>query len=219
MSYPHYDCMERAYQELQAEGKIQTRATQDEVEQDKGLLTRRGAYYAHQRDPSHGLLEKTSGNNSLGYSVDWILRQTDGVGWDVTTDEWNDETQTGMARPVNGDAHPADPAYIPRWRMPTAELAQLPTTPPPEPGPTPPSTEDRLAALEAAVNALIGLTGQVHEMTYHMMTQTWAGDVALALRMHFGVKCPPMPGATSTKALPTGPICTTCGQPLPGDLA
>ena len=46
----------------------------------------------------------------MGYSVDWILRQTDGVGWDVTTDDGVN------AFPVNGSEHPPDPSYIPRWR-------------------------------------------------------------------------------------------------------
>ena len=116
MSYPYFDCVQRAHAELTAEGLIGPRTNQDAVEQDKGLLTRRAAYYANQRDASHGLLEKTSGNNSLGYSVDWILRVTDGVGWDVTTDDGVN------ALPVNGDQHAPDPANIPRWRQPTAEI-------------------------------------------------------------------------------------------------
>jgi hypothetical protein len=88
-------------------------------------VVRRAAYYANQLDPSHGLLAKTSGNNSLGYSVDWILRSTDGEGWDVVTD---DGTQ---ALPLNGGPVGADPIRIPDWRQPTADLAQLSSTPPP----------------------------------------------------------------------------------------
>lgn len=127
MSYPYYDQVERAHAELKAEGLIVPRTNQDQVEQDKGLLTRRAAYYAHQLDPSQGLLAKTSGNNSLGYSVDWILRSTDGEGWDIATD---DGTQ---ALPLNGGPVGPDPVRIPDWRLPTAELAQLASTPPPEP--------------------------------------------------------------------------------------
>jgi hypothetical protein len=189
MSYPYFDCVQRAHGELLAEGKIKARATQEEVEQDKGLLTRRAMYYANQRDPSHGLLEKTEGNNSLGLSVDWALRQTDGVGWDITTDDGTN------ALPVNGDAHDADPAYIPRWVQPTAELAQISGTP--TPGPTPPTPPvdyaAKLDALTAKVDALTTLVIEQQEMTYHMLTQTWAGECALATRMNFGLKCPPMP--------------------------
>jgi len=134
LSYPYYDCVTRAHAELTAEGQIKPRATQDEVEQDKGLLTRRAAWYVYsERDPSHGLLAKTSGNNSQGYSVDWILENRGGDGWDIATD---DGTQ---ALPLNGDAHGPDPARIPDWRQPTAELAHIGTTP--EPGPTPPPEE------------------------------------------------------------------------------
>jgi hypothetical protein len=119
MSYPYYDCVTRAHTELLTEGKIKARTNQDEVEQDKGLVTRRAAYYANQLDPTHGLLAKTSGNNSQGYSVDWILRSTDGEGWDICTDDGS------QALPLNGGPVGADPARIPDWRQPTAELAQL----------------------------------------------------------------------------------------------
>jgi hypothetical protein len=135
MSYPHYDLVQKAHADLTAEGLIKARSTQDEVEQDKGLLTRRAAWYVHQqRDPTHGLLAKTSGNNSQGFSVDWILTNRDGDGWDIATDD-------GVhALPLNGDAHGPDPARIPDWRPPTAELAQMPTDggggeiPPPDTG-------------------------------------------------------------------------------------
>jgi hypothetical protein len=145
MSYPYYDDVTRAHSELKAEGLICPRTNQDAVEQDKGLVVRRAAYYANQRDPTHGLLAKTSGNNSLGYSVDWILRKTDGEGWDVVTD---DGTQ---ALPLNGGPVGADPVRIPDWRQPTAELAQISDT---APEPTPPPVEqtdvdDIYAMLEA----------------------------------------------------------------------
>ena len=143
MAYPHYDCLTRAHAELQAEGLIKPRSTQDEVEQDKGLITRRAAYYVNtERDQTHGLMEKSSGNSSAGMSVDWILRQTDGVGWDVTSDDGVN------AFPVNGSEHPPDASYIPRWRQPTADLAQLPDAPvDPEP-PDAQDIEDIYAILE-----------------------------------------------------------------------
>ena len=131
MSYPYYDCVTRAHQELKAEGLIAPRSTQDAVEQDKGLLTRRAAYYANLQDPTHGLLAKTSGNNSQGFSVDWILSNRDGTGWDVATDDGVN------ALPMNGGPEAPDAARIPDWRQPTADLAQIdsstPTPVPPEP--------------------------------------------------------------------------------------
>ena len=120
MSFPYYAEVERAHAELVAEGKITQRWTQEEVEQDKGLLTRRAGYYVFmEKNPTIGLLEKTSGNNSLGYSVDLLLRATDGTFWDIATDT------NGMAMPLNGGPGGPDPELIPRWRKPTAELAQI----------------------------------------------------------------------------------------------
>ena len=121
MSFPYYDLVERAHAELVAEGKIQPRTDPDAVEQDKGLLTRRAGYYVFAlEDPTIGLLEKTTGNNSLGYSVDLLLRRLDGTFWDVATDK------DGCAVPLNGGPSGPDPELIPRWRTPSAELAQIP---------------------------------------------------------------------------------------------
>jgi hypothetical protein len=119
MSFPHYDLVERAHSELLAEGKIKARTDQEAVEQDKGLLTRRAGYYVNtERDASIGLLEKTEGNNSLGYSVDLLLR-VNGTFWDVATDK------NGLAQPLNGGPSGPDPTLAPRWRQPTAILAEL----------------------------------------------------------------------------------------------
>ena len=176
MSFPHFDLVQRAHNELRSEGLIGPRTSQDQVEQDKGLLTRRAAYYcATERDATLGLLEKTEGNNSLGYSVDWILRSTDGTGWDVATDDGTN------AIPMNGGPYDPDPAYIPRWRPATAELAQLPAAPP-QPGPTPPAddTAARLAALEAAVLEQTAAIDRLRTQGYH-------GNCKLGLDMNFGM--------------------------------
>jgi hypothetical protein len=85
MSYPHYDLVQKAHQELLNEGKIAPRSSQEEVEQDKGPLLVEQLTMCIQKDETHGLLRKTEGNQSEGYSVDWILRNTDGEGWDITT--------------------------------------------------------------------------------------------------------------------------------------
>jgi len=159
MSYPYYDDVVRAHSELTAEGLIAPRSNQDAVEQDKGLVVRRAAYYANQRDPTHGLLAKTSGNNSLGYSVDWILRSTDGEGWDVVTD---DGTQ---ALPLNGGPVGADPVRIPDWRQPTAELAQISDDPDPEPPPV------EQADLEEIYAILEAMQGQQHEDTQLLLAR------------------------------------------------
>ena len=150
MGYPHYDLVQRAHSELVAEGKIKRRTDQEQVEQDKGLLTRRAAYYAFtERDETHGLLEKSYGNNSMGYSVD-IIVDTAGTFWDVATDS------SGMAQPSNGGPAGPDPELAERWTQPTAALAQIdPDTPGPGPGPGPaPDDEDELEEILEALDRL-----------------------------------------------------------------
>ena len=128
MGYQYYDQVQRAHTELVSEGKIRHRYNQEEVEQDKGLLTRRAAYYVNrENDPSHGILEKTYGNQSMGFSVDIIVAR-DGTWWDIATDSG------GMAIPANGGPSGPDPELASRWRMPTAELAQIEDSGPQPPG-------------------------------------------------------------------------------------
>ena len=160
MAYPHFDLVQRAYNELIAEGKIKQRATTEEVEQDKGLVTRRAGYYTYsERTSAIGILEKTTGNNSMGYSTD-ILIQTDGDYWDVVTES------AGMVQPLDGGpSHDAE--LIPLWRIPTAELAQVSTSPTPEPTPPPSS----------------GVTLDDVMATLHTMQQTAAND-SYAIQTH-----------------------------------
>lgn len=135
MAYPYFDLVQRAHSELIAEGLIRRRTDPEAVEQDKGLLTRRAGYYSNsERDAAIGLLEKTSGNNSLGFSVD-ILLHKDGRFWDIATDT------NGLAMPVDGEER-YDPALVARWAQPTAELAAIDATPGPGPGPGPEPAPD-----------------------------------------------------------------------------
>jgi hypothetical protein len=167
MSYPYFADVQRAYDDLRAEGLIQPRATQDEVEQDKGLLCRRAAWYTHSgQNRAIGLLEKTSGNNSLGYSVDWNVDLLLAVGYDVATDQ---EAADGMreAVPVNGG--PSEPSQDnrERWRPPTAELAQMPDEPTPEPEPEPPA--DTEAILQAIADSEARIVAHVTSETDRVM--------------------------------------------------
>lgn len=186
MSYPHYDLVVQAYNELLAEGKIKARSTQDQVEADKGLVTCRAAWYVNQqRDPMHGQLYKASGNNYKHLSVDWILDRTDGTGWDIMTDDGVN------AFPSNGGPEAPDPARIPDWRQPTAELAQIGTPAPgPDPGPEPTPDDDDLTA---AINTLTALMIEQSEQIYHLMTQGFYGECAMGMHMSFGMKAAPMP--------------------------
>ena len=150
--YPYYDDVQRAHQELKDEGKIFPTSEHD-CEQHKGLLTRRAGYYSNLHDKTIGILEKTTGNNSEGYSVDIVIRKIEaatgpegqaqhGVFWDVATSEESGGMHT--AKPVNGGPSGPDPALADRWRQPTAELAGLTEgggqpEPEPGPGPTPPT--------------------------------------------------------------------------------
>lgn len=146
MGYPHYDLVERAYNELKAEGKI----PMGNVEHDKGLITQRAGYYSYDRDATMGVLEKSSGNNYKGYSVDILIR-TNGQYYDIVTDK------NGEAVPVNGGPS-TDPELIPRWRKPSAELAQVEEgggggTPEPEPPASNQQVLDAIAASEENVKA------------------------------------------------------------------
>lgn len=120
MGFPYYDLVVKAHGDLIHEGLIKQRTNQEEVEQDKGLLTRRAGYYVYsEKDETIGLLGKTEGNNSLGYSVDLLIQKSTGYFWDVATDN------AGMATPVNGGPSGPDPELAMKWAEPTAELAQV----------------------------------------------------------------------------------------------
>lgn len=124
MSYPNFDLVQKAFQELQNEGIIKPVPATDvhAIESQKGILTMRSGYYSNQRDSNIGILEKTFGNNYKGFSVDILIHHS-GDFWDIATDV---ETSPGMrmASPVNGGpSHDND--LIPRWRQPTKELAGI----------------------------------------------------------------------------------------------
>jgi hypothetical protein len=154
MSYPHFDLIQQGFNELRTEGKIQPRSDQALVEADKALITARGAWLVYStRDPSHGQLYKASGNQVNERSVDWVVRNSDGEGWDVATDQ---EAANGLreAVPLNGGPYGPDPARIADWRAPSAELAQVGTTPTPGPTPPPETSEIVGAIVAEIINAI-----------------------------------------------------------------
>lgn len=156
--FPHFNLVERAWLELKEEGKIARRTEERQVEDDKGLITRRAAYYVHEVDPNFGILEKTQGNNSRGFSVDIIIHR-DGRFWDVATD------RDGEAVTINpGEKFDTD--LLPRWRKPTRELADLPpleqpgeTQPKPEPSPV--IDDEFKAALAAGIQQIVNVLGSI----------------------------------------------------------
>jgi hypothetical protein len=158
MGYPHFDLVQRAHSELTAEGKIRRRTEEAQVENDKGLVTRRAAYYANtERDPDHGILEKNYGNNSMGYSVDIIIDKS-GLFWDVVTDSG------GMAQPVDGGERGPDAELAGRWAQPTQELAQIePSTPGPGPGPGPGTGGSSDAEVIAKLDEIIAMLNRQQE--------------------------------------------------------
>lgn len=109
-----------------------------ELEDLKGLLTRRAAYYINLDDPNIGLLAKTTGNNSKGFSVDIVMHKVTGEIRDTSTDV---PVNGGLRRvvPVWGEKSPRKD-LLHDWRNPTRELAGLEGTTP-TPTPTPNSTE------------------------------------------------------------------------------
>ena len=88
------------------------------VDEQKAILTRRASYYINQVNPNIGLLQKTSGNNIQGLSVDIILDKSSGNFWDIATDV------NGLAKPIEGQLK-NDKSLISRWIQPTLELAGL----------------------------------------------------------------------------------------------
>lgn len=156
--YPYYNQVERAHNELIREGKIKDTNIQSEVENQKGLLTRRSAYYSHLVDSNIGILEKTVGNNSMGYSVDLIIHK-DGRYWDIVTDNGS--------RPILivGGIENSDLGLVSRWRQPTKELADIVDNfpePIPDPIPTPlPDLDQQLKRLEQEIHHLKQLVQMV----------------------------------------------------------
>ena len=142
MSFPHFDLVEQAYQELVNEGWIKELppGNQQAVEDQKGVLTRRAALYTNARDAEYGILEKKTGNNSEGYSTDIIINK-DGNFYDVASDNGT------IAFPIQGGDH-FDLGLVPRWRQPTRALAKLDEVPEPipepEPNPEPPDEVKKL---------------------------------------------------------------------------
>ncbi len=162
MSYPYYHQVQRAHSELITEGKIRPRTNQEEVEQDKGLLTRRAAYYVNtENDPNHGILEKKTGNNSMGYSTD-LIPHKDGRFWDVATDR-GEEGGPRMAEPVDGGENGPFDDIPPKWKQPTAELAQLDETP--NLPNNPPSSQEYNEKLDQIIETLGQVQTQAAENT------------------------------------------------------
>lgn len=165
MSYPNFDLVQKAFEELKSEGIIKPVPATDQhaVEEQKGILTMRSGYYSNQRDSNIGILEKTSGNNYKGFSVD-ILIQRNGDFWDIATDV---ETSPGMrmAAPVNGGpSH--DDNLIPRWRQPTKELAGIENGGNGEPPPPDGDIDDKLNQIIATQGLIIGILNQQQQILF-----------------------------------------------------
>jgi hypothetical protein len=179
MSFPYYAQVQRSHSELMASGQIQRRDNQEAVEHDKGLQTRRAGYYANQLDSTIGILEKTSGNNALGYSVDLLITRA-GVFWDVATDS------NGLAMPVDGETRGPDAELALKWRQPTAELAGLTDIPVPvPPGEVIPYDEAKSVEFGMACNevytesgapidpGMISVQSQRCAYDYYVMGEPW----------------------------------------------
>jgi len=136
-------------------------------EEEKARLTRRAAWLIHQIDRNIGLLQKTSGNNVLGLSVDIIIDKTNGDFADVASSE---EIGAGNRRIMPVWVPKNDTNLISRWVQPTPELADI--TPgsspqPPDPGtiPTPlPEESQVLARLDLMDKKLDRMVSLMEEM-------------------------------------------------------
>jgi hypothetical protein len=94
-------------------------------EEMKALATRRAAYRINQVDPSIGLLSKPSGNNSMGYSTDLIVHRTTGEFADIMSTRPRGDGTREVVPLWLPNPPSQDPAWLARWRQPTAELAGL----------------------------------------------------------------------------------------------
>lgn len=114
-----------------------------ELEDLKGKLTRRAAYYINREDSKLGLLAKTAGNNSMGFSVDIIMDRITGEIRDTCTDV---SVGGGLNKvvPTWGEKDPR-PDLLSNWWQPTRKLAGLDDTIPDTPDipDTPPETPDQ----------------------------------------------------------------------------
>lgn len=130
----HYDQVQRAYDELVADGSIKNvnpGPGQDQaISEQKAYMTRRAAYYLWLLDNNYGLLEKLTGTNVGGLSIDITLKKS-GEFFDIATDV---EVANGIraVRPVNPGGS-TDTSLIPRWILPTKEMAGLNGGGPPPP--------------------------------------------------------------------------------------
>jgi hypothetical protein len=151
-----------------------------EEETGKAQLTRAAAWEIYKIDSDIGLLQKTSGNNVDGLSVDVIVSKSTG--------DWTDiATATGVGTPtVTIEAvwitHTGTPPGA-RWIQPTAQLALKPgpmsrsgsvgpTPPSPTPDPTP-GYKEIMDALNVIIN-----TQLVHTDKMNQITSQAAGNMA-----------------------------------------
>jgi hypothetical protein len=139
-------------------------------EQGKAQACRLAAYLIALDNPHIGLLEKLTGNQVGGYSVDAIVDRRDGSGADGVSSTPKG-VPPGMLQIIQvWTEYAPSGATIPRWRPATLDLAMAPgplgppsvqtfappPPPPPKPGTTPvPDDLAVLAALEARLTGHI----------------------------------------------------------------
>jgi hypothetical protein len=140
-------------------------ATPEERSAQAGRFTQRVAAWFYRTDPRWGVLEKTSGNNYQGYSVDCLAYRDDAAGlcWLVDIVRASDGPD---AAPTWGVVEAPEP--LSRWRISPEFLdPSAPIDPPPSPaclyvapdlGPVAEALEAltaRVAGLEQAVAGLV----------------------------------------------------------------
>ena len=125
MSFPYYDLVERAYHEFGARGQNRPTLDAGGVSSRTKVCSRAGRATTSSRSkhPDHRPARKRPARqyDSLlrATASDLLLGGGDGTFWDIATDT------DGAAVPLNGGPGGPDPELIPRWRKPTAELAQI----------------------------------------------------------------------------------------------
>lgn len=156
-----YDLVKKSYDELVASGDIHDvpfSPSQDNIiSSQKAYLTRRAAYYLWLSNPNNGLLSKTTGTNVMGLSIDIVLMKN-GDFYDIATDV---EVGNGFraVRTVNAGIQ-TGVDLIPRWVLPTKELAGLSDVPPIPPEPP---DDDINAKLDKIIATQVVITKMIDD--------------------------------------------------------
>lgn len=158
----------------------------------KGQVTMRAGYTLHATvDSDVGFIAKGAGQTQFaGVGVDALLDKGDGTGADFLTDvdAGNGMREVRLAYTPYAPPPAGSPLPPANWVQPTTWHLEQPgplvlkggNTPPPDPGPTPPES-DQLDRIEASVNSL---SMQMIDMQQQVLAQMAADTEKIQTQLH-----------------------------------